>query len=207
MKQIIYVDVYFILNFILHLFLLMTTAFFRQKCQNLKRILLASLFMAGAAVCLPFLCAGRKDLERLLVIPEMLFLLRLGFRFEGIRTFMKDLLVFFILTCFLGGCITAFFQMFQRLFKGNSVFLILGAVFLLFLCIAFLRMELLCLMKRQKDVYSVRLWLRKEVAEGKALSDTGNGLISPYTGEGVTIISKTMAERLPLKKEKMQLIP
>lgn len=209
MKQIFYVDIYMFLNFVLHLFFLMTTAFFRQKCQKLLRMVLAAFLTAVVAVLLPFLCFRHPYLEKVLLVPEQLLLLRLGFRFEGIKTFLKDFCVLVFIAFCSGGFMTALFHFFQGIITKSSIVWIFLA--LIFMCLAFvlLRMELLANMNLnwKKDIYHVRIMFRKESLEAKALYDTGNRLISPYTGENVVIISKALAQHLKLETEGIQLIP
>lgn len=208
-KHFIYVDVYLMLNFILHLFFLMTTAFFRQKYQRMGRMVLASFVMAVFAVLLPFICFRFPYAGQLLVLPEQLFLLRLGFRYEGLRSFFKDFFVLAVIVCFSGGCISAFMHMFRGVIKKPSAILLFSAIFCLFLALFLLRMEMLSEMKlkRKKNIFHVKIVFRKEYIETKALYDTGNGLVSPYTGEGVILISEGAAKRLHPDKEKLLLIP
>ena len=209
MKHIIYADVYLVLNFVLHLFFLMATAFLRQRYQKMLRMALASFGMAVVAVLLPFFCFRHPVLEKVFLLPEQFLLLRLGFRFEGWRTFFKDFFVLILIVFFSGGCISALLQIFSGVIKENGILWIFLALLLLFALFFFLRMELLSAMnmKWKKQIYHVRLSLREKSIETNALYDTGNHLVSPYTGERVVIISKKIAEQFPFDTEKALLSP
>lgn len=209
MKQIIYADVYLVLNFVLHLFFLMATAFLRQRYQKVFRMVTASFIMAVFAVLLPFFCFRHPVLEKVFLLPEQFLLLRLGFRYEGWKTFFKDFFVLILIVFFSGGCISALLQIFRGVIKKNGILWIFLALFLLFAALCLLRIELLSAMdmKRKKQIYHVRLIVREKSIETNALYDTGNHLVSPYTGERVVIISKKIAEQFPFNTGKVLLIP
>lgn len=62
----------------------------------------------------------------------------------------------------------------------------------------FFRWELISQGQERKNIRTVRVIHHGKEAEVEALYDTGNQLVSPYTGEGVVIISKSLSETVGL---------
>ncbi len=89
-----------------------------------------------------------------------------------------------------------------------SLLFLLVSVFLLYILFRFLRTSIAKQELRRESMANVTLIHNGRELVVKALFDTGNHLISPYTGEPVFIISKELSESLELKKNlKPLLIP
>lgn len=203
MKIQLYVDVYFILNFIMNLFLVMATALIRQKsCRFMRYVLLSAVYAAGTVLS-TYALWKYVILQLIAALVMVGFFLRGAFGKEGLSVWMGDYICFLFLSFFAGGMISAMRGILLRSFSAfapyaHSVFLIFGAVVLLMVLFYFLRWELILQEQECRNIRTVLVQHRGASVRVRALYDTGNQLVSPYTGESVVIISEELSAQLKL---------
>ena len=211
MKTHFYVDFYFILNFTMNLFLIMLTAMLRQKRCRMCRFLCLGAVNAVFSVAVTYVFWKKEQPQIIIAVLQILEIVYLAYEWEGCQNYRKDFFVFFFLTFFTGGLVSAVQGIFLRVFqddKAYSVQFILPALFVLFCLFFLLRWEFI---REEHARISIRraLVVHKGIQlKIRVLYDTGNQLTSPYTGEPVAVISKELAELLLLEqKQAPVLIP
>lgn len=207
-----YWDVFLILNFIMNLFLMGMTGLLRRKYFVKKRLFLAALagsvqmtvavgawmilekrgwFQGRAPVCFFFLAV--------IVGWEML---QLAFRETVRREKWRNFWGMIQVSVLTGGCIFLLRGWSSDFFcAGTGIGLVLVGALGVFLVFFLGRCE------------AGRRELQSHVMDGvltarngseyplRVLFDSGNGLVSPYTGEAVMIIDKELAETMELEKQ------
>ena len=204
MKMQFYADVYFILNLIMNLFLIMATALIRQKKCRFMRYVLWSALCAAGTVLVTYIWWEYVLWQLFAAIIQIGLFLRGAYGKEGWSVWAGDYICFLFLTFFTGGVIYAMRGILLRSFSWclvhcHSIFWIIGAVAVLMVLFYFLRWELILQGQECKSIKTVTVKHRGIQVSVKALYDTGNQLVSPYTGEGVVIISEKLAQKLMLK--------
>ena len=211
MKTYLYVDFYFLLNFTMNLFLIMVTAMLRQrKCHFLRFVLLSGL-SAVFSVFVTYFLWGQIVLQAAVSVLQMGVMMYLAYEREGIFMWAGDFLVFVFLVFFTGGLTGAVQGFLLRILdkkRADSMAWILLSVLLLLLLFYLLRFSFIRQEHRRKSIRRARVVHGGREMEILVLYDTGNQLVSPYTGEGVAIVSKELAGRLGLEQnQRPVLIP
>ncbi len=211
MKTYLYVDFYFILNFTMNLYLIMVTAMLRQKKCHFLRFVVLSGIGALFSVFVTYYLWEQLSFQMAAALLQMGVLVYLAYGREGIRIWAGDLMVFLFLAFFTGGLVGAVQGFLMRILqeeKADSIGLIFLSIFLLFLLFLLFRFTLIRQGQRQKSIRWAKVVHEGREMEIQVLYDTGNQLVSPYTGEGVAIISEELAKTLGLgNSQRPVLIP
>lgn len=209
MKTYLYVDFYFILNFIMNLFLIMLTAMLRQKRCRICRFILLAAGNAVLSVIVTYVFWEKMILQMLLALLQMVEIVFLAYEKESLGNSMKDFMVFFFLTFFTGGLTGAVQNFWLRVSDSRgaySIGFIFFAAFLLFLLFFLFRWELIREEHARISVRQAVVVHRGITVQIRVLYDTGNQLVSPYTGEAVVVISRELAEKLGLEEKQTPLL-
>ncbi len=205
-----YWDIYFILNFIMNLFLISMTGLLRRKCMSGRRIFLAAFTGSVQMTIFCVLClrlcmrpgpvAGlpwqqRREFSILLLAGALLIaweMLQISFREKIWRECWRDLFSFFQISILTGG---ALFFCLEWLGDGVTphLWLILAGT-----CgigsVLFWIQRMSGRREQQKHVMDGILYMGKGRGHPlRVLMDTGNQLVSPYSGEPVMILSEATA--------------
>lgn len=231
-EVILYGDIFFILNFIMNLFLILITAMLRQKRCKWRRFLLIAALQAVLSLVFLYIFWGRGLLLLFSVIFQMAVMTVGAFGYQGLKELLWDSLYFAITTFFTGGVIGVLQQLCGHMLPGGGYFqpgffgsqdsraawgayggqkasikLILGAVCLLLCLFVKLRKELVKQGQRRKSCLRATVFHGGRAWQIRVLYDTGNQLVSPYSGEPVAVISKSLANELDLEKAPPLMIP
>lgn len=204
--MVIYVDMYFILNFILNLFLVEVTALLWGKKTSVMRCATAAivtaffdtgLYMAAAYV-------GKwLFLLSLLLVPV---LLALALRPIGLLQWKKVSLLFVIVVMVTGGILTALLQGYYLneraggLLQKHTTACVVGGIAALQVIFLLLTRQLKEMVREAASTKEGLLRHDGKEYAVRVLFDTGNRLLSPYTGEAVAVISDTLAAKIALEK-------
>lgn len=215
----IYLDIYFILNLLMNFYLLVMTAIFRQKRFFLKRLLLCSacgsLFSTGVYAWSCVYGIGFLVLD-LCSIPVLVCL---SYQSRNIRVCLRDSLFLGVMTMLTGGCLYAMYSALQVCLPGLSIWqnasamtdavvslcFILTGLLLLTLVFLCLGKEFLQQLQYGKSSCEAVLFHAGKEYHIRILQDTGNQLVSPYTGERVAVISQTLATEMKIAQEQPML--
>ena len=218
-----YWDIFWLLNVIMNLFLMGMTAVLRHK--NLKKrllvrsCLLGSTQMTGIVVLwLRYLSGnGWKGLQGgspqgkqmlVLVIPAVIIaveMLQITFRERQIGELLKDLFQFFQVSLLTGGALLV-----CREWLGNGclsgIWMIFAGTFGVWFVLLIMERYL-----RQEDKRSGIQDGEVVLEDGKryplrVMIDTGNCLVSPYSGERVMIMAQKLAKELDVEKNQAPLL-
>lgn len=211
----IYLDIYFILNLIMNFFLLLMTGILRQKRILPIRLMLcsvcSSLFSTVVYVLSCLYGIGFLFLD-LCSIPVLVCL---SYQDRNVRICFRDSLFLGIMTMLTGGCLYAMYSALRiclpDLFLRQNSSAVLSLCFimvgLLLLSVVFLLLgkEFLQQVQYGKSTCEAVLFHAGKEYHIQILRDTGNQLISPYTGERVAVISKALASEMGIEQEQPML--
>lgn len=181
----IYIDELLFLNFIIDYIILCTLSFLLKKNINNKRIILSCLF---GEVSILYLFINFNNLLLFLFklfIGVIMILILYGF--NDIKSFIKDIVYFYIISIFLGG-ILYYFKL-QSLIEYKYLLLLIPIIMNIY---KYFEYDL-------KNILSTKYKVNIYLNNGKILYlngflDTGNSLIDPYYGKKVIIINKEVNE-------------
>ena len=205
---IVYIDLYFVINFCMDLVILVIVSKMTQTRTTLLRYSFASLF--GAIIsCLLLMNQNFSVLIQIIVSYGIgaIGVVLLAFRFESIKKVAVLLMYMYGVTIVIGGllcCIllnSSFGSYVNELLgmngrKSVSILMLLLSVGLILLCLPYLIRYLNSFRKRENNIYEVSIVLEKKRVKAKALLDTGNHLREPLTNRPVIIVEKTLLKQI-----------
>ena len=183
MNYVFYPDVFWLTNFVMDMLVLLLVRYFRKSRSSLRRILLASAVGATGAVLL-FLSLDSYLLYQFLVHfmlnPIMVFL---SFPLSGIKRFIKDFLLVYLMMLLLGGILSWGMETLGQ-WKYFGLWAV-GACGICALLIHFLEGRRL-----QQQNYEVLILTEQGKFRVKGFLDTGNLLRDPIVNQPVHIIQE-----------------
>lgn len=189
-----YADLYWIINFIMNLFLLYITAYIRQKQFHGVRWMIISAFFAIVSFGITYIGNCIAGESRLLVsLVEIILIVWFAYEHENFIAFFHDFAAFTASAIFTAGALLMFTSIINADF--SIVFLLLS-IFMLFILFRFIRFSILKQNLIQKSMMCATVIHHGKKQQIKVLYDTGNHLVSPYSGEPVVIISRGLSESL-----------
>lgn len=210
-----YADLYWILNFIMNLFLLYITAYLRHETVSRKRLVISSAFFAILSVVITYIsnCVSWMP-EGIMAVAEISLIVWCAYGPKSLRQFFLDFITFLSLSALTAGMLF----MLKELFFGRnfgwgitkstdfSLIFLVTSIVMLFLLFKYLRFSILEQNLKRRSIVNATLIHHGKKREIKALYDTGNHLISPYTGEPVVIISRELSDCLDVENNANPLI-
>jgi len=195
----VYVDVYFVENMLLDMLVLLSVSLLIGKRPVIWRLLLSSALGGAGAVLILWLrfSYGAAYILSVFVLDSIMCLLL----FAAVRQIPVQIIYFhglsFVYTK-IGSCLEALGV--TRFVRFAASVLLVAAVLLV--CGYKKRLE-------KRRLYAVRIVESGKAFEFKALFDTGNSLVDPYTGKPVSIVEETDDIRSWIrdKPQKYRLIP
>lgn len=185
----LYIDVFFITNFIIDFIsLCILKKIMRIEGNILRRI--SGAFCGSVLLCLYFILDLRyfKLNYYCLIILTGPAMLGISFKHKSIRAFVKAELFLIVIIIALNG----FFNLFVVKIKHwYQIILAVTIVYFVFLLIKYI------LFKRtvnEKKICRIRFFIGDNQIEGKGLIDTGNCLVSPYHNRGVSVSEYNLFE-------------
>lgn len=222
MRIAFYWDIFWLLNFIMNLFLLGMTAIMRRKYLRKWRLIGVSLLESGqmTAVLVWWLQQLKEHNGKNEILfwqngmPAGLIMLEILFAFEMLqfcfwekqfRELLKDLLYFLQVSVLTGGALLLCREWMGKehttgiwtLFAGTA-----GIWLVLYIMERYLRQG----DKRVNTMDGVIIMENGRRYPLRVMLDTGNCLVSPYSGERVMIIGETLAQQLEITKTRPPLL-
>lgn len=222
MRIAFYWDSFWLLNFIMNLFLLGMTAIMRRKYLRKWRLIGVSLLESGqmTAVLVWWLQQLKEHNGKNEILfwqngmPAGLIMLEILFAFEMLqfcfwekqfRELLKDLLYFLQVSVLTGGALLLCREWMGKehttgiwtLFAGTA-----GIWLVFFIMERYLRQG----DKRVNTMDGVIIMENGRRYPLRVMLDTGNCLVSPYSGERVMIIGETLAQQLEITKTRPPLL-
>lgn len=202
----VYIDVIFIINYIMDLLLLFIVKTILKLNTKTKRLVLGAL-AGGLCACLLAVFPALNGLLQFVLsyIGIVFLMIRITFGKQGIGTTLKSCLLLYISTFFLGGMLHMFYYGLKDgevlrigenfLSKPNTGYLLLsivagGCSVYLFICV------LNHLRSKDLELYHTELYLKDKVVKIKGLLDTGNCLYDPIYRKPVLVTEHKVLQPL-----------
>ena len=202
MKICFYADLYFILSFVLNLFFIYVTAILRQKRYTPFRWVMISGM--GAAISVVMVILHNSMFNGIFAVIQLAVIPVISFTFEGIGDAVMDEITFMAISIFTAGALFLVKEQISQFYPNNgriSLGIIFLSVFILFILFRQMKWKLIKQKNDTKTIFRATVINHGQEYQIQALYDTGNRLVSPYTGEAVMLISKKLAEKLDLTGE------
>ena len=187
----LYVDVLFLVNFMMDYLLLMLLKKM-LKCTATHGRLLFGAMVGALLTCIILILPISYNILKFVLFHAVvnIVMIRAGLKIKGIRNLSKAYLLLYIGSFLLGGVLQAFHQ-YIRL---GSVFFAI-AVFGYYI-VSKLWDILAAIQKRNQYQCRVDLYLGEKICRVDGIIDTGNGLYDPITNCPVNILDKAVAREL-----------
>lgn len=187
----LYIDVLFMVNFMMDFILLLIV---RQitKCPTTQLRIFAGSFIGALLTCAVYLFSSDNIFVKFVLFHVIInvIIVKVGFRCKNLRIFMQSLITLYIAGFMLGGVV----QYLQQYLKLGSLFFLLASISYIIVRGVWWFLEHLQIQK--KLWYEVELFVGDEVIKANALLDTGNGLLEPMTGKPVSILESVDGNEL-----------
>lgn len=197
MEYELYIDVFFMVNFMMDYLLLLLVRKALSCTAPYERVLLGAL--TGAALSCIVVCVPMPPAVKMVCLHTTVNtgMLAVGLRIRKRNIFLKAWILLYLSGFLLGGILTWLSQ-----YLGGS--LRIGALFFTFtVCSYFLASKGMAflekLWKLREYRCEVTLYLAGKSLRTNAMVDSGNGLMDGLTGKPVHIISKKAMEKLTQK--------
>lgn len=179
----VFIDVLFVINFLMDFFLLRLVNRLLHSSATLGRSLLGAVIGAGG-ICLLAIHPGSRMMNTILVhVVINTLMVRFGCNLRKIRSLCRGILILYAAGFLLGGAMLALRNHIGT--RGLRAVILSGSISYLFLSAgirAYTRAE-----KEADRTYKVWLYANGKCKEGTALLDTGNNLTDPVSGKPVCI--------------------
>lgn len=179
----LYIDVFFLVNFMLDVFVLMLVKSCMKYQTSILRIMLAAALGSGG-LCIFLLLPVRNRIGVQLLFYVVIYsaMVLVGFHIKSIRGFLRCLIILYAVSFLVSGIYTGIarkIQGFSKLFLSSmAIYWLIRIVIKLFKIIS----------AGQCNIYPVRIIHKGAIVDMKGLWDTGNQLHSPYNRKGVSIV-------------------
>lgn len=186
----LYIDLFFLVNFLMDYFLLLMVGKM-LKCR-IRRLRIAAGAAIGAFLACIFVVFLRGKIWRLVLFHGVInvCLLKTGLEIKGKRTLIKAWILLYVSAFLLGGVLNAF----QPYVRSGAVFLVFAFAGY-HLCLGIWDL-LSYFYKNKSGSCKVRLYRNGRECELYAIIDTGNRLRDTLTGKPVHVIERETAEKL-----------
>lgn len=200
----IYLDLVFMINFFFDFIILLGTTFILKRKVKWIRLFLGTVF-ASSSIFLLFIPLTSFTLF-LLKGAISIFIILITF---GRRNFFKNLTYFYLVSIVLGGILYLFDISYTYENKGllffnnglylNFIFMIIISPFIVYLYVK----EMRNYNNKYSNIYRMKLYINKKCIDLKAMLDTGNQLVDPYSGKSVILLNKN----IKINKRKFIYVP
>ncbi len=203
MQTVIYADILFFINFIVTFVLLNLTSDFSRNETQPKR-LIAGSFVGGIYSFIILAPEINSVLQILVKMIMLLSIVLVTFKAVSIKKYLCCILMFLLISFVFSGIMytLALSLLKNKLFINNGYFYFdIGPVsIIVVIVICFLVIKLLkktVFSKRNADyIYELSISSNNERITLKALYDSGNSVIDPFTGNPVIIVNFSEAYKL-----------
>ena len=202
MQYEIYIDVFFITNFVVDYTLILLLEKI-QKCNSTqaKRILGAIFGACSASV---LICVRFPSIIELLILHVFInvLMIKIALPISEKKLFQSWMLLY-IISFFMGGVLTWVQQNFKEYFRAGIMFLffVICEYYITYQIMRFLEQ----FWKINTNKKQVTLYDGKQICEVQAMVDTGNMLCDPITNKPVHIISNKAMKKFITEKEQKRI--
>lgn len=221
-EYVVYLDVFFLINFIMDFIVLKLTSLVMRKKTGKLRIFAASTFGAIYSVIIIQPLLNHLRFVTFISIAAAFVMILIAFGFGSIVTYIRNTIFLACVSFMLGGIMnylyysTSLGKHVNNVIHGtsNQVVNARKFIFVTFMAYVILLAAIKLIMAYRKEInllFEVKLSRRGKSVVTKALLDTGNSLVEPISGNMVHIaeykILKPMLEGDESAKENICVIP
>lgn len=183
-----YIEELIILNFIIDYILLKTMSKILKLQTTNKRIIISSLI---GELTLIYLFISNQIIITISKLIILLLMIYISFGFIDKKTYIKNIIYYYILSFFLGG--TLYYVKINNLNNYKYFLLLIPIIMNIYEYFEY------DIKKYIKNRYKVNIYLNDgTILYLNGFMDTGNNLIEPYTNKKVIIINKKVNENFYL---------
>lgn len=204
MQYKIYLDVFFVVNFIMDYVVLCVTGLLLDIHSAMWRRLFASAIGGIWAVIETIFMINHDNWKFFLgiitytVIPVMMLFIVMGW--SNRKKLIKSLVILYAVTfCLSGICYAGWnymaygYSFVSGIIRKEQV---ITGMAVLFLMMSMVKMFMRVRRKYGNDIYKVKLTIHENRIQFNGLMDTGNVLTDPYTGKNVHIVRSSVMNRI-----------
>ena len=202
----VYIDLILILNFFLDFILLISVGIILKRKINIRLITISS-FIGSLSILLLFFNINSLELFLLKFILSILMIF-IGYPRIDIRYFIYNLIIFYVVSIFLGGVLYMLNIEFSYKHTGliffnnglgiNIIILIIISPIILYLYVK----EQQMIKNKYNNYYQTKIYIKNSCIEGTGYIDSGNCLT--YKGRPVILIDK---RKVIFEREDYRIIP
>ena len=200
----LYIDVFFLVNFMMDIFILLIAKNI-LKCQTSLGSVCSGATVGALLICMVVILPTLGGFIEFVIVHGMVVVLmtRIGLRIRFHKGFFKAYIVVYISAFLVGGIFTCL----KQYVREGSMFW--GIAFISFLLAQVIFRFLVSVNKTKEVQCEVLLVNGENQIKVKAIIDTGNRLKDSITGKPVSIISKETAKELwkEIPEEGIRYIP
>lgn len=200
MYYVIYLDVFFMVNFLMDLLILLIVGKLLKCTATHFRSVLAAIFGAAFICIMITKPLGNQVLEKLITYFGISFgMVRIAYGMKGLKNNLKAFLLLYLVTFLFGGIMNALYYYSEfgsvlrnvvmgTLFPDTSIPLFLVISIVSFVILKVLFSVFMKHREQSNDLYEVRICYQDREIRVKALVDTGNSLREPVCNRPVHVI-------------------
>lgn len=184
----LYVDVLFLVNFMMDYFLLLLLKKM-LKCTATHGRLLFGAMTGSFLTCILIILPIRYSILKFVLFHTIVntCMIQAGLKIKGVRSFVKAYFLLYISSFLLGGVI----QSLHAYVRLGSLFFAIAV--LGYYIVSKLWDVLAAVQKRNQFLCEVDLYLGERICHVKGIIDSGNGLYDPISKKPVNILDKAIA--------------
>ena len=186
----LYVDVFFLVNFMMDYILLLIVRRMLQCTATHGRICIGAA-IGSLLTCVVMILPIPYTVVKLILFHVFVntCMIRVGLKIKSIRSFLKAIIMLYIGSILLGGIM----EVFRQYVRVGSFFLVVAIIGYYFVLGIW---KFVSYMQRWNQCHcKVELYLGTKKYQIKGLIDTGNGLRDPISGKPVHILDRATAKR------------
>ncbi len=204
----VYLDLVFILNFLIDLLLLITTTIVLKRRVKIKRLILGAIF---GSISLLFLFIKTTTLLLFffkIIIAIIMVLIVFGYK--GIRYTLNNILYLYLISIIYGGFL--YFLKIEFAYKNNGLIFYNNGLSLNFIIILLISPLILYfylksnrkIKQHYSNYYEISIYINNEKKNLTAYLDTGNNLYDPYLKRPIILVNPHLFN---LKNKKFIMTP
>lgn len=215
MEQNVYLDVYFIFNFLMDFFVLFVTAIILKKKKQLIRLVfsacLGALYATVILVIHPAMIV--QIIGTYFVMAEVMLYTTFGMK--GVKQNLIGLFWLYMITFITNGVLNTIYYGFgsnnsmiqkanTKTFGNINVYMVLTVIIVIAGIVQLIADKIRASLMEANNIFSVVIELDNKKIKATGIRDTGNSLIEPITKKPVSIIEEK--QLLPFKEQPVKVL-